>query len=220
MDYLAYALAFMRQDPDIIFIGEWRKMVELTETLLYASETGHLVYSTLHASRVVSVPNLLVNQYKLKKDDIANNVNILINQRLIKRVCPHCSTTEIITKDKLEDYGLNQIKFIDKEKLLKMVGEESRVVNDEGCSHCLIFHPVNGQRLAGGYLGRTVLYEFLAYTYDIRILASETTNAIDIEKALISESEKGRAKTYIDITKKKVLDGQLDLKTALSALKG
>ncbi len=219
MDYLAYTLAFMRQDPDIIFVGEWRKIRELTDTLLYASETGHLVYSTLHSSRVVNIPNLLVSQYGLQKEDLANNVNILINQKLVKKVCSHCSKKVKFKEEDLEK--LKFIKMLDNEKFNEIIGKEVREINPDGCEHCRIYHPQDDKKLMfAGYEGRTVLYEYLPFSIEVRTLISDTTNALEIERLMMELSKSRMAKTYIDIAIEKLLLGQADIDTIANELAG
>jgi type II secretory ATPase GspE/PulE/Tfp pilus assembly ATPase PilB-like protein len=219
MDYLAYVLSFMRQDPDIMLVGEWRKIKELTESLLYASETGHLVFTTLHASRVTNIPNLLVNQYGLQKEDLANNVNILINQKLVKRICPNCSTKELITKESIKK--LRNSKMIDADKFEELEGEESKIVNKDGCEKCRIYHPQNKEELLfAGYSGRTVLYEYLPMNLEVRVLMSKEVNALAIEEMLINQAKAGNAKTYIDIAIEKIRLGEVDLETVATKLAG
>ena len=113
--FLEAIRAFMRQDPDIMLIGEWRKDPQLTDAIVYASETGHLVLTTLHSSRVVNVPNLLVNEYRLAPESIANNGRLFISQRLVKTVCPKCSVEKTITEEDIR--GWEKIPFGDREKL-------------------------------------------------------------------------------------------------------
>jgi len=221
MDYLAYLLAFMRQDPDIIFVGEWRKMEALTNTILYASETGHLVFSTLHASRVVNIPNLLISQYGLKKEDLVNNLNILINQKLVKKVCPHCSSKRQVTDEDVKNI-IKRTKMIDaEEKFQKIIGEEVSVVNEEGCEKCRIYHPQKKDRLLfAGYQGRTVLYEYMPFDMRAREMLTETTNSIEIERMLNIMSQAKKAKTYVDIAIEKLKLGEVDLETVQKELAG
>lgn len=219
MDYLAYTVAFMRQDPDVIFVGEWRKIKELTEALLYASETGHLVYSTLHSSRVTNIPNLLVNQYGLEQDDLANNINILINQKLVKKICPHCCGERKMTTEDLK--RLKHIKMIDAESKFKnIVGKEIKIPSKKGCEKCKVYHPQKEELLSAGYIGRTVLYEYMIFDIDTRTLVSETVNALRIEKELVKQSENKKAKTYVDIGIEKLLLGEIDLDTLSTGLSG
>jgi len=207
VDYMAYIKAFMRQDPDIIMIGEWRKMPELTESLLYASETGHLVFTTLHASRAVNAINLLVNQYGLNKEDVINNINIIINQRLVKRVCPHCSLDYVVTKEDIQSIK-QVITFKDKEKLDALIGKIIKIKNDDGCDKCRVLN-TDGKILSAGYLGRTVIYEYLILDEAIKKIITKTTSSMEIENEMIKNNN--TSKTYVDVALKKVLTYQIDL---------
>jgi len=207
VDYMAYIKAFMRQDPDIIMIGEWRKMPELTEALLYASETGHLVFTTLHASRAINAINLLVSQYGLNKEDVINNINVIINQRLVKRVCPHCSLDYTVTKEDIENIK-ELITFKDKGKLDALVGQTIKIKNDDGCEKCRVLN-ADGKVLTAGYLGRTVIYEYLVLDETIKRIITKTTSSMEIENEMIEDNN--ISKTYVDIALKKVLTHQLDL---------
>jgi len=219
MDYLAYVLSFMRQDPDVLLVGEWRKIKELTESLLYASETGHLVFTTLHASRVTNIPNLLVNQYGLVKEDLANNVNILINQKLVKKVCPYCSEKIVVSEYDLKKF--EHIKMLDKDKFQKLIGEEVSEANKQGCEKCRVYHPVNkSQVLSAGYSGRTVLYEYMPFELEAKTEILKGTNSIDIEKLLIKMSKEKKAKTLIDVAVQKIKIGEVDLETIASSFAG
>ncbi len=227
MDYLEYLRAFMRQDPDIIFIGEWRKIPELTEGLLYAAETGHLTITTLHSSRVVNVPNLLIKQYGLSPEDLANNCNLIINQRLVKTVCPHCAVKRTITEEDLD--GIAKLKFADKSKLEGLVGKEGVFPNPEGCEHCRVYNPITGEVVSAGYKGRTAIYEYLVFTPEVRELVLKTTSSLEIEKRLIEESgnsirlkgDKGKDRTgitFVDVVCQKVENGQISVHDGIKSL--
>ena len=187
MDYLEYLREFMRMDPDVIFIGEWRKIPELTEGMLYASETGHLVFTTLHANRAVTVPNLLVNQYGLKNEDISNNLNFVLNQRLVKKLCPKCSTKKVLTEGDIFPL-VEKLRFKDREKLLVLIGQEVSVPG-RGCEFCIRTHPLEPEKvISAGFKGRTVLYEYLVFDEELRNLVLKTTSALRIEEAMVENS--------------------------------
>jgi len=191
MGYLEYLLAFMRQDPDVIFIGEWRKMKELTEGLIYACETGHLTMTTLHSSRVVNVANLLVSQYGVKQTDLANNLLLLISQRLVKTVCPNCGIRRKIEE---RDVDVRTLRFKDKEKLLELVGKEGIFPNPDGCEKCRVYDPFTGKLVSAGYSGRTAIYEYLYATEELRRLLLETTDSLKIEELLLELSKEREKK--------------------------
>jgi len=109
----------MRQDPDIIFVGEWRKNPELTSAITYAIKTGHFVLTTLHSSRVVNIPDLLLADYEVDQPTQANTLSLLISQRLLKRVCSNCGLVkEMKYTDITEE--LDKIPFLDNERLFEI----------------------------------------------------------------------------------------------------
>ena len=118
--FLQAVKEFMRQDPDVIFVGEWRKDPELTSSITYATKTGHFVLTTLHSSRVVNIPDLLLADYKVDKPTQANTLSLLISQRLLKTACPYCSSVEKITSSRIES-ELDSIQFLDKAKLYQIL---------------------------------------------------------------------------------------------------
>ena len=216
MDYLEYLRAFMRQDPDIILVGEWRKIPELTEALLYASETGHLVFTTLHSSRITNVPNLLINQYGLKSEDISNNVNILINQRLVRTVCQNCGKKKVLTEEDIK--VVDKLRFKDRDKLKDLVGKEVLAVNPEGCSKCIVKDPLTGKVMSAGYKGRTAIYEYVIFDEDVRELLLKTTSSLAFEDIVIEKQKEGKAKTFIDIAKVKIEKKIISFEDAIEKL--
>ena len=216
MDYLEYLRAFMRQDPDVILVGEWRKIPELTEALLYASETGHLVFTTLHSSRITNVPNLLINQYGLKPEDISNNVNILINQRLVRTVCKHCGLDHEITEEDIK--VVEKLRFKDRAKLKSLLGKRTRKVNKDGCPYCVVKDPLTGKVMSAGYSGRTAIYEYVIFDEEVRELLLKTTSSLAFEDIVIKKVKEQKAKTFIDIAKRKIEDGVISFEDAIEKL--
>lgn len=134
--------ALLRQDPDVIMVGETRDS-ETADISVRAAITGHLVLSTLHTndaiSSVVRLRDMGVESYL-----IANSVVGLVAQRLVKKVCPHCATTRETT---------------DREKLI--MGENIETVKvAKGCSNC------NNT----GYSGRTSIHEIVIVDKELREL--------------------------------------------------
>jgi len=207
MDYLEYLREFMRMDPDVIFIGEWRKLPELTESMLYASETGHLVFTTLHANRAVTVPNLLVNQYGLKREDISNNLNFVLNQRLVKKVCQNCARLHTLTEEEVFPL-IERLRFKDKNKLKALIGAEVKKAGT-GCSQCIRNHPLEPEKvISSGFSGRTVVYEYLVFDEKIKHLVLQTTSSLKIEDYIVESS------AYIFLEK-----ADKDFKEKLSSLR-
>ena len=117
--FLEAVKEFMRQDPDIIFVGEWRKNPELTSAITYAIKTGHFVLTTLHSSRVVNIPDLLLADYEVDQPTQANTLSLLISQRLLKKVCPNCGLVKEMKYTDITE-NLDKIPFLDNERLFEI----------------------------------------------------------------------------------------------------
>lgn len=131
--------AFLRQDPDVVMVGEIRDL-ETAEIAVKAAQTGHLVLSTLHtnssAETLTRLSNMGVPAY-----NIASSVNLIIAQRLARRLCPHCR--EAITLS----YAEQQAREFTP---LQPDGITIYRAHKEGCDHC-----------NSGYKGRTGIYEMM-----------------------------------------------------------
>lgn len=153
--------AFLRQDPDVILIGEMRDL-ETVEIAIKASMTGHLVLSTLHTNDAIGViPRLL--DMGVKPFLISSSLNAVISQRLIRRVCHGCKQ-----KIGVDINYIANILNIDLDTIKKYVNSDKiEIVRGTGCSSC------NGT----GYLGRSAIAEIL-------IIDEEITEAISENKGL------------------------------------
>ena len=145
MTYAAALKAFLRQDPDIIMVGEIRD-IDTAEIAIKAAMTGHLVFATLHTNDCPSTIGRLVD-IGIPPYMLSSSVTLVLSQRLARRLCPECK--QVVTghnpKD-LEFHGFSK----DEIKDLKIYGPK-------GCSHC------NGT----GYKGRVGLYELMEITDDV-----------------------------------------------------
>lgn len=138
--------AILRQDPDIVMIGEIRD-TETAEIAIRAAITGHLVLSTLHtndaASSIVRLIDMGVASYM-----VASSVNCVVAQRLVKKLCPECKRKR-------------EIK-----------AEEAALLKDSSITH--IYEPVGCPRCGNtGYKGRTAIYEIIEIDSDLRRMISE-----------------------------------------------
>ncbi len=155
--------SFLRQDPDIIMLGEIRDL-ETAEIAIKASQTGHLVLSTLHTNSAPETLTRLVNM-GVEPFNIATSVTLIIAQRLARRLCQLCKVEETITEKALLAAGFTE----DETKGLKVFGP-----NITGCEHCL-----------HGYKGRLGIYEVLEVTDAIGRIIMDGGNALNIlDKAL------------------------------------
>jgi type IV pilus assembly protein PilB len=158
---------FLRQDPDVILIGEIRDE-ETAEMAMKASITGHLVLSTLHTNDSVSaIPRLI--DMKIKDYLVASGVSAITAQRLVRKVCIFCKEDHEIPANELERYGFS------KEMLKKFdIGETITITKGKGCEHCK----------NTGYLGRTVIAELLIIDEDISdLIVKGATPLLIVKKA-------------------------------------
>ncbi len=158
---------FLRQDPDVILIGEIRDE-ETAEMAMKASITGHLVLSTLHTNDSVSaIPRLIDMQ--VKDYLVASGVSAITAQRLVRKNCLFCSDEHQINSIELEKYGFS------KEMLQKFgIGESVVLKKGKGCEHCK----------NTGYLGRTVIAELLIIDEDISdLIVKGATPLLIVKKA-------------------------------------
>ncbi len=158
----------MRQDPDVIMIGEIRDL-ETLENAIKASLTGHLVLSTIHTNDAPSVVTRLMHM-GLEPYLIAPCLNIVIAQRLARKICDYCKEQITLSRDEIEQFGkrnnvdLTRISFF----------------HGKGCSRCDFT----------GYMGRTGLYEFLVITKKIKDLILESASEDKLKKCAQEEGMK------------------------------
>ena len=158
--------AFLRQDPDVIMVGEIRDL-ETAEISIKAAQTGHLVLSTLHTNSAPETLTRLLNM-GVPAFNVATTVNLIIAQRLARRLCPHCrKPAEDIPQKILIEEGFDNIG---------RPMEEITLFHPEGCPKC-----------TQGYKGRLGLYEVLEVTPAISRIIMEGGNSIDIEEQAVKE---------------------------------
>ncbi|WED44345.1 type IV-A pilus assembly ATPase PilB [Legionella cardiaca] len=149
--------SFLRQDPDIIMVGEIRDL-ETAEIAIKASHTGHLVLSTLHTNSAAEALTRLRNM-GVPSFNIASSLNLLIAQRLVRRLCSYCKkVTKILTASELIQLGFE-----------KEIINPVELYSADGCKHCL-----------NGYKGRIGLFEILPVSPTIADLILSNVNSIDI----------------------------------------
>lgn len=156
MDFAQALRAFLRQDPDIIMVGEIRDL-ETAEIAIKAAQTGHMVMSTLHTNSAAETLTRLRNM-GVPAFNIATSVNLIIAQRLARKLCPHCKKELDVPADVLLKEGFPENR----------VGE-FRLYGHVGCDHC-----------KGGYKGRVGIYEVVKITPALQRLIMEEANSIEI----------------------------------------
>jgi len=150
--------SFLRQDPDIVMVGEIRDL-ETAEIAIKAAQTGHLVLSTLHTNSAAETLTRLLNM-GVPSYNVASSVTIIIAQRLARRLCPHCKIPEELSELQLAEQGF-PVEKLAEIKLFKPVG----------CAQC-----------TGGYKGRVGIYEVIKISAEISSIIMEGGNSLDIAK--------------------------------------
>ena len=171
LDFARALRSLMRQDPDIILVGETRDK-ETAQTAMEAALTGHMVFTTLHANDTATAITRL-NEMGIPPYLVGSSVVGVMAQRLIRKICPKCSSTRSVDseKDKIAyDHGIESLK---KAKVLDLSVEGNKNV----CTIC------NGT----GYKGRLGLYEVMKVNDNIRELIMKSSTA-DVIRANASEN--------------------------------
>lgn len=157
--------SFLRQDPDIVMVGEIRDL-ETAEIGIKAAQTGHLVLSTLHTNSAPETLTRLLNM-GVPAFNVATTVSLIIAQRLARRLCPECKEETEIPADIMSDEGFDTIGI---EK------EDFELYKAVGCSKC-----------SNGYKGRVGVYETVKITPKISTLIMEGGNSLQIADAAAEE---------------------------------
>jgi type IV pilus assembly protein PilB len=156
MDFTAALKAFLRQDPDIIMVGEIRDL-DTASIAVKAAQTGHMVMSTLHTNSAAETLTRLRNM-GVPSFNIATSVNLIIAQRLARKLCNSCKKEVQIPREVLLEEGFPE----DKLGTFKIYGPV-------GCENC-----------NGGYKGRVGIYEVVKNTPALQRIIMEEGNSIDI----------------------------------------
>ncbi|MCL7745237.1 type IV-A pilus assembly ATPase PilB [Guyparkeria hydrothermalis] len=149
--------AFLRQDPDVIMVGEIRDL-ETAEIAIKAAQTGHLVLSTLHTNDAPQTLTRMVNM-GVPAYNIASSVSLIIAQRLARRLCNNCRTPENIPDEELQREGFTAADIADSPKIFKAVG----------CDQC-----------TNGYKGRVGIYQVMPVSEAMGRIIMQGGNAMDI----------------------------------------
>jgi type IV pilus assembly protein PilB len=164
LNFAAALRSFLRQDPNIILVGEIRDF-ETAEIAIKAALTGHLVLSTLHTNDAPSTISRLMNM-GIEPFLVATSVNLIQAQRLIRRVCKECKTEHHTPPEALVEVGFS----VEESKNIK-------TYKGKGCSTCNLT----------GYKGRIGLYEVMEVTDEIRELILIGASALELRKKAIDD---------------------------------
>jgi len=157
LTFAAAMRAFLRQDPDVIMVGEIRDL-ETAEIAIKAAQTGHLVLSTLHTNDAPSTLTRMIDM-GVKPYAIATSVSLIIAQRLARRLCSHCKQPADIPKEALLKEGFTETD----------VAQGLRIFEPKGCSNC-----------TDGYKGRVGIYQVLPVTDTIARIILALGSAVEI----------------------------------------
>ena len=185
--------SFLRQDPDIILIGEIRDF-ETAEIAIKAAMTGHLVLASVHTNDAPSTINRLLNM-GIEPFLVASSVILVIAQRLCRRICKDCKVPDpTVTREILKVAGASKANEEEFEKMTPMKGK--------GCTTC-------NQK---GYKGRLALYQIMPITEQIRVGILRGASTDEIRKMTLDEGVKtvrmsGITKVCQGITTLKEVEG-------------
>ncbi len=157
LTFSAALKAFLRQDPDIIMVGEIRDL-ETAEIAIKAAQTGHMVFSTLHTNDAPQTLTRLANM-GVPAFNIASAVSLIIAQRLGRRLCNNCKTQEDIPVDVLLEEGFTQAQIAEGVTIFKAVG----------CESCTL-----------GYKGRVGIYQVMPITEAMGRIIMDGGNSMEL----------------------------------------
>ncbi len=149
--------AFLRQDPDIIMVGEIRDL-ETAEISVKAAQTGHLVLSTLHTNSAPETLTRLINM-GVPAFNIASSVHLIVAQRLARRLCKNCKKPA----ENLPPKSLVQLGFAEEEV------KSLQIFEPDGCGEC-----------ANGYKGRVGIYQVMPISSEMEIMIMNGANSLEI----------------------------------------
>ncbi len=183
--------AFLRQDPDILMVGEIRDL-ETAQIAIQAAQTGHLVLSTLHTNdapaTLVRLRNMGVAPY-----NIAASVSLITAQRLVRRLCTHCREPQLLSADALQQAGL---------PAHTLQAGEYRVYAARGCSAC---HK--------GFKGRTGIFQVMPISDAMQALILQEAGTLELERQAVREGVRSLREAGL----RKVLAGETSLEEVLAA---
>jgi len=205
LTFAAGLRAFLRQDPDVIMVGEIRDR-ETAEIAIHASLTGHLVMSTIHTNDAAGALTRLV-EMGIEPFLVASSMLAILAQRLVRVLCRECRRPYIPSESELSQIGLDMEKikrFWDKKANARYTmgvvdpypewwGKDIVLYKPQGCEKCSFL----------GYRGRSGIYELLLITDEVRSLVLRKADANTIKRAAIQEG----MQTLRDDGAKKVLLG-------------
>jgi type IV pilus assembly protein PilB len=157
MTFAAALRAFLRQDPDIVMVGEIRDL-ETAEIAVKAAQTGHLVLSTLHTNDAPQCLTRLANM-GVPPFNIASSVLLIMAQRLVRKLCPHCREEDDLPREALIEEGFN---------------------DEEIAEGITLYKPIGCDRCVDGYKGRVGIFQVIKVSDEMGRLIMAGGNSIQL----------------------------------------
>src|SRR5262245_43318080 len=164
LTFSAALKAFLRQDPNIVMVGEIRDL-DTGSIAVKAALTGHLVLSTLHTNDAPSTINRMVDM-GIEPFLVASSTNLIMAQRLLRRVCKDCSSDVKLHSEALRELGISAA-----------AATQEAFTGGKGCLNC------NN----AGYIGRVGVYEVMPMSPRIRDMVLDRASTSDIKKQAVTE---------------------------------
>ena len=182
LTFAAGLRSIVRQDPDVILIGEIRDR-ETAEIAIQSSLTGHLVFSTLHTNDAASAVTRLIDM-GIEPFLVTSSIIAIIAQRLVRMLCPHCKEVYVPDEESLANLGLN-----------KSVLQNNTFYRKKGCNLCM----------QTGFRGRTAIFEIMIVDDEIKRLILKTSDAnqineLALKRGMITLQKDGIDKVLAGIT--------------------
>lgn len=205
LTFAAALRSILRQDPDIILVGEMRD-TETAETAIQAALTGHIVFSTLHTNDAAGAITRLID-IGAKPAVIAPALNLIIAQRLIRKICAKCQTVDKVDSQDLEKIK-KELDNVDKKVISQYptIDKNLKIYKATGCGEC-----------NNGYKGRIAIHELIKVkaSETIKNLIIKNANQFEIKKAAIDEGlltlkQDGYLKVLLGITTIEEIDSVAD----------
>ncbi len=190
LNFAAALRTFMRQDPDVILVGEIRDY-ETAEVGVQAALTGHMVLSTLHTNDAPSSITRMLNM-GIEPFLVTAAVNLIVAQRLVRRICPNCKTEVKVPIQRLLDLGIEP-----------NYAKQMKVYKGAGCGSCS----------NTGYSGRFGIYEVMPFTSGLKEAVLAGANSLQLKKKAMEEG----MRTLRMAGLAKVAEGLTSLEEALTS---
>lgn len=192
MDFDQAIRSILRHDPDIVMVGEIRD-AKTAEIAIKLANTGHLTFSTLHTNDAASVISRLFKM-DIEPFLIAYAINLVVAQRLVRTLCPHCR---------------KPLSNPDDELLQTLGFTEAEIANNT------LYKPMGCERCHKGYAGRTAIHEVLPFTPEIRQLILQASKELD-EDAIKKIAIKNGMKTLREAAKLRALEGKTSIEEVIA----